>query len=174
MYQYEIIFRFTSSRSSSSVESGTAHSSSVESGTACSSSVESGTHRSTTSHSGSGGDRGSRALVWLGAVMDTFALAAVPQFSNQEPPRPQQLLLPDFAMIPHLGHAALIVIAVVVVTAGVHMWHRRINTKMKRRKQSLHDLSLRLTAGLDALKPAVISVPFVVTSTFLKYFKKNC
>ena len=28
-----------------------------------------------------------------------------PQFLNQAPPRAQQLYLPDFGMIPHLGHA---------------------------------------------------------------------
>jgi hypothetical protein len=35
--------------------------------------------------------------------------------------RPQQLILPDFAMVPHLGHTELMDV-VVVVAAGVYMW----------------------------------------------------
>jgi hypothetical protein len=45
-------------------------------------------------------------------------LSALPQFLNQEPPRPQQLALPDFLMVPHLGHTAALV---VVVTIGFNM-----------------------------------------------------
>ena len=47
------------------------------------------------------------------------ALPALPQFLNQEPPRPQQFLLPDFLMVPHLVHTELMV--VVVVTAVIYM-----------------------------------------------------
>ena len=57
-----------------------------------------------------------------------FALPALPQFLNQDPPRPQQLSLPDFSMVPHLGHTELVA---VVVTAGVHM---QTLVKGKRRK----------------------------------------
>ena len=34
-------------------------------------------------------------------------LTALPQFPNQEPPRPQQLVLPDLPMVPQSGHAGL-------------------------------------------------------------------
>jgi hypothetical protein len=44
------------------------------------------------------------------------ALPALPHFLNQEPPRPQQLLLRDFAMVPHLGQTELMVL---VVTVGL-------------------------------------------------------
>ena len=47
----------------------------------------------------------------------SLVLRAPPHFLNQEPPRPQQLLSPDFAMVPHLGHPDMMV--VVLVAAGV-------------------------------------------------------
>ena len=49
-------------------------------------------------------------------VWRSLKLPGLPQFLNQEPPRPQQLLLPDFPMMPHLGHTELMV---VVVTACI-------------------------------------------------------
>ena len=42
-------------------------------------------------------------------VCSTFALSAPPQLPNQEPPRPQQLILPDFGVVPHLTHMELTV-----------------------------------------------------------------
>ena len=60
-----------------------------------------------------------RALqAWMPSyhVRSTSALPALPQFLNQEPPRPQQLVLPDFLIVPHLGHTEL---AMVVVAASV-------------------------------------------------------
>ena len=62
-----------------------------------------------------------RALqVWIPSyhVWWSFVLPAPPQFLNQEPPRPQQLLLPDF-VAPHMGHTEIVI--VVVVSAGVFM-----------------------------------------------------
>ena len=51
---------------------------------------------------------------------------ALPHFPNQEPPRAQQLRLPDFLTAPHLGHTAVLVAvmdgsaaAVAVVMGGV-------------------------------------------------------
>ena len=37
-----------------------------------------------------------------------------PQLLNQEPPRAQQLLSPDFAMVPHLRHSELMVVVMAV------------------------------------------------------------
>ena len=54
----------------------------------------------------------------------SFAPPALPQFPNQEPPRPQQLRLPDFSMLPHLRHTALRV-AVIVVATGVHWFQKQ-------------------------------------------------
>ena len=51
-------------------------------------------------------------------VWSRLVLPALPQFLNQEPLWPQQLIFPDFVMIPHLGHTELMII---VVTA-VFMW----------------------------------------------------
>ena len=51
-------------------------------------------------------------------VWSSLALPALPQFPNQEPLRPQQLLFPDFAMMPHLEHKEL---SLAAVTAGVFM-----------------------------------------------------
>ena len=44
-------------------------------------------------------------------------LLAPPQFLNQAPPGAQQLILPDFVNVPHLGH--VIVLAIVEVMLGV-------------------------------------------------------
>ena len=51
-------------------------------------------------------------------VCSSLALPALPHFPNQEPLRAQQLIFPDFAMIPHLGHAELIVVVVAVCACG--------------------------------------------------------
>ena len=42
----------------------------------------------------------------------SLVLPAPPQLLNHEPPRPQQLLFPDFAMMPHLGHTEVMVVVV--------------------------------------------------------------
>ena len=63
-------------------------------------------------------------------VCCNFVLPAPPQFLNQEPPRPQQLILPDFAMVPHLLHIAD---AIVVVSVSVFM---RIGEKHKQKANS--------------------------------------
>ena len=49
-------------------------------------------------------------------VWPRFEFPALPHFPTQEPPRPQQLSLPDFFMVPHSGHTEL---ANVVVTTDV-------------------------------------------------------
>ena len=48
-------------------------------------------------------------------VWSTLVSPALPQFPNQEPPRPQQLILPDRFVIPHMGHTELIVIAAAAI-----------------------------------------------------------
>ena len=48
-------------------------------------------------------------------VWPTRTSGSLLQFPNQEPPRPQQLILPDFFMVPHFGHTELM--AVVFVAA---------------------------------------------------------
>ena len=47
-----------------------------------------------------------------------FSLRAPAQFLNQAPPGAQQLLLPDFSNVPHLGHGSVLAIAEVMM-AGV-------------------------------------------------------
>ena len=44
-----------------------------------------------------------------------FAYPALRQFPNQEPPRAQQLSLPDFWMVPHRMHVELTVVVVLAV-----------------------------------------------------------
>ena len=51
-------------------------------------------------------------------VWPSFWLPTAPQSLNHEPPRPQQLVLPDFSKVPHLRHSDPLV---VVVTVGVHV-----------------------------------------------------
>ena len=40
-------------------------------------------------------------------VCESFALPVAPHCPNQEPPRAQQLSLPDFVMVPHVRHTEL-------------------------------------------------------------------
>ena len=74
-------------------------------------------------------------------VCPGLALPALPQFLNQEPLRPQQLILPDFAMMPHLGHTELM--AVVVIAAARAYIDIGKNMKMKAWKHSLFGVSWR-------------------------------
>ena len=50
-------------------------------------------------------------------LCSTLLLRAPPQFLNQAPPGAQQLFLPDFANVPHLGQ--VIALAIVEVMPGV-------------------------------------------------------
>ena len=52
-------------------------------------------------------------------IRPNLELLPLAQFLNQEPPRSQQLFLPDLLMVPHLGHAE--VLDVVGAAAGVYM-----------------------------------------------------
>ena len=47
-------------------------------------------------------------------VCSRFELPALLHFLNQEPPRPQQLILPDLSTRPHLGHTGPIVVVTAV------------------------------------------------------------
>ena len=103
-------------------------------------------------------------------VCSSLALPAVPHFLNQEPPRPQQLIFPDFAMAPHLGHAGLVV--VIVMAASIYaMWvfvkevNRKRLTVAVYSHSYIHIIDLELTfAGLHAIGPPVINV-FAATSS---------
>ena len=72
--------------------------------------------------------RAVQALIPSCQVWPSLALPAPPQFLNQEPPRPQQLLRPDFAMVPHLEHANP---RAVVVVAAVYVWALIKHTKIQ-------------------------------------------
>ena len=50
-------------------------------------------------------------------VRSSFALPAVPQFRNHEPPRPQQLRLFDLPIFPHLWHTELMIVLPVVIAS---------------------------------------------------------
>ena len=106
-------------------------------------------------------------------VCSRLELPALPQFLNQEPPRPQQLRLPDFSMVPHLKHNKLLVVVVVVVvfvTAGIDMqrFGQRDRTEQSWLRIQLLALGLELTfAGLHTLRPPVISVSVVDSSAVL-------
>ena len=71
-------------------------------------------------------DRALQALMPSYHVCSNFPLPPAPQLLNQEPPRPQQLILPDFRMVPHLEHSGLMV---VVVAAGVCMGRNSAKSK---------------------------------------------
>ena len=107
-------------------------------------------------------------------VRARFPLPVPPQFPYQEPPRPQQLILPDFLMMPQSRHTGPPMD--VVVTAGCGIWKLVKHTKSKTQENSLSsvskhastDVNLGLTStGLHALKPAVTEVVVACTSTIL-------
>ena len=97
-----------------------------------------------------------------------FELPPLPQVPNQEPPRAQQLFLPEFLIVPHLEHTEPMLVG---VTIGVYMW-----TLLKRNKEKnaianrrLYTNRLELTfAALHALGPSALCVPVASTSTLLK------
>ena len=95
-------------------------------------------------------------------------LPPLPQLPNQDPPRLQQLILPDFLMVPHLRHTELII---VVITVGVYIRH---SSKIQKQKNAIAVAVyitdfLELTfAGLHALGPPVICLSVTSTSTLLK------
>ena len=64
-------------------------------------------------------------------VWSTFVFPASPQFLNQEPPRAQQLSLPDFLVVPHFAHVPLLFTAERLVVAGASVGQRgcQYNTK---------------------------------------------
>ena len=62
-------------------------------------------------------------------VWPRFACPTLPQFPNQEPPRAQQLSLPDFLMVPHTWQTGLVG---VVVTTGVGIYTLVKPTETKR------------------------------------------
>ena len=64
-------------------------------------------------------------------VCTTCVLPVPAQFPNQEPPRPQQLSLPDFRIVPHLAQTELMVF--VVATACWHVEHSHSQTRKKKR-----------------------------------------
>ena len=51
-------------------------------------------------------------------VWPSFMPPVPPQFPNQEPPWPQQLILPDFFVTPHLGHTKLIIVVAAPAVCG--------------------------------------------------------
>ena len=106
-------------------------------------------------------------------VLPRDMLPALRQFPYQEPPCPQQLILPDFLMMPHSRHTGPM--GAVVLTARISMWKAVKHTKRALwkslpsvRKHESTDVNLRLTfAGLNAFKPAVTEVVVACTSTIL-------
>ena len=121
-------------------------------------------------------NRGRVLQAWRPAyhVRPNLALAALPQCPNQEPLRPQQLIFPDFTMVPHFGHTKPIALVVTRYMGTL------VKTQREKREHTVcmlrmsiyiyiyiyNDVSLGLTfACLDALRPLVISVSVANTST---------
>ena len=91
-------------------------------------------------------------------LCSTLALPALPQFPNQEPPRPQQLVFQDFAMMPHLGHKTLMAVATVAsvkILALVKM-ERRIHEHGH--CSACERISLSLSLSLCVCLPACLSL----------------
>merc|ERR1719331_1174570 len=55
----------------------------------------------------------------------TFLLPIPPQFLNQVPPGAQQLTLPDFLNVPHLGHVIVLAIVARTISSRLRVDLRR-------------------------------------------------
>ena len=100
-------------------------------------------------------------------------LPVAPQFPNQEPPRAQQLSLPDFAMVPHVRHTELMV---VIVAANVCIRGIIVSKDRKTLRNPLSTPNSHVStpvnpgltfAGLHALKPAIVKFSVASTSTII-------
>ena len=94
-------------------------------------------------------------------LCSTLLLSALPQFPNQEPPRPQQLLLPDLPMMPHLGHTGTMAVSLAAVVYICEDQSRKINKAFIGCYLIvyLHFIGTELTfAGLHAFRPLVINI----------------
>ena len=60
-------------------------------------------------------DRDLQAWTPSDHLWSSFVAPDAPQFPNQEPPRPQQLSLPDFLVMPHLEHTKLMILVAIGV-----------------------------------------------------------
>ena len=106
-------------------------------------------------------------------VWARFEFSALPHLPNQEPPRPQQLILPDFCMVPHSRHTELTGAA---VTARADMWKmvkRAMRTMLWKllshiSKHASAAIHFGLTfAGIQSFKPTVTYVSVASTATVL-------
>ena len=121
--------------------------------------------------------RGLQARIPSYHVCSIFLLpaAADPHFLNQEPPRPQQLIFPDFLMVTHLRHTGLME-AAGVLPVGNYLRQRknrggggmRNRAKCNCSRYLIELVSLELTfACLYSVKPPITHVSVTNTSTLL-------
>ena len=117
-------------------------------------------------------DRALHAWIPSYHVCRCFVLPSPSQFLNQEPPRPQQLFLPDFSMVPHLGQTDWTVVN--VATAGIYI-HEHWPKKQREKGKTLnsqcfcHAITWELTfAGLHAFRPPVINIAGAKLSAVLE------
>ena len=104
-------------------------------------------------------------------LCSTLLLSALPQFPNQEPPRPQQLLLPDLPMVPHLGHTETMAVPLAAGVACVSIGQRNelTNPWHMLAIHHLHVIHAELTfAGLHAFRPLVINILAAKSSTVIE------
>ena len=72
-------------------------------------------------------------------VWSTLSLLTLPQFPNQAPPWPQQLILPDFWRTPHLEHTGLRAF-VVAPTAGDVIGNRQTHEQRDAKKVNIYSI----------------------------------
>ena len=102
-------------------------------------------------------------------VYSLVELPTVPQLFNQEPPRAQQLLLPDFLVVPHFRQKGLMR---VLLVPSVLSFPTLVKQKSKNHipSQSLfhaNEDDEPTFAGLHALRPPVMNVFVACTSAIL-------
>ena len=105
-------------------------------------------------------------------VWSRSAFPALPQCPNQEPPRAQQLSLPDCLIVPHMEHTGLMGV-VVTVASDMRRMIKRAKTKHNESQYLVGALvyavvNVGLTfAGVQAVKPAVNHICVAGTPTVL-------
>ena len=107
-------------------------------------------------------------------VCSRFVFPALPQFPNQEPPRPQQLSLPDFLMMPHVRHTGLMDIVVVpgvdMLGGGPNSRHESMTkvttcySTMNQHVCTIAAIGLTFT-GIHTVKPTMTHIYVASTST---------
>ena len=100
-------------------------------------------------------------------VCSTCVLPAPPHVPNQEPPRPQQLILPDLRIVTHAAQTELMAFVVPDTFSHVESWRSNAERgKHSTYTNTAHRVHFPLTcADLQAIRPCMTKHVSVVAGT---------